>query len=171
MGLAKTWGAGAGRPASWAATWASSSSMPSLPAPDTAWSVVTTTLFTPAARRRGSSAITKPVVVQFGSAPENVERLTAAVFEEVERLKAKGPTAEDVDRVKEMERRDLETNQRQNAYWLGSLQTVHQYGWDAASILRRPKRTESLTPEMLHGIYRKYFPMDRYTVVTLKPEA
>ena len=111
------------------------------------------------------------VVIQFGSAPENVETLTKAVFAEVERLKAQGPTAEDVDKVKEMEKRDLETNARQNQYWSGSLQTVHLYGWDPASILRRPQRADSLTPEMLHGIFKKYFPMDRYTVVTLKPEA
>jgi zinc protease len=111
------------------------------------------------------------VMIQFGSAPENTEKLTDAVFAEVERLKAEGPTAAEVDTVKEIERRDLETNQRQNAYWLGSLQTVHQYGWDPEGILRRPQRTESLTPEVLHGVFKKYFPMDRYTVVTLKPES
>lgn len=111
------------------------------------------------------------VVIQFGSAPENVEKLTGAVFAEVERLKAQGPSADDVNKVKEMEKRDLETNARQNNYWLGSLQTVHLYGWDPTGILRRPQRTESLTPEILHGIFKKYFPVDRYTVVTLKPEA
>jgi len=111
------------------------------------------------------------VVIQFGSAPENVEKLQQAVFAEVERLKAQGPTADDVNKVKEMEKRDLETNARQNNYWVGSLQTVHLYGWDPAGILRRPQRTDSLTPEILHGIFKKYFPMDRYTVVTLKPEA
>ncbi len=110
------------------------------------------------------------IVVQFGSSPENVDKLSQAVFAEVARLAATGPTADDVNKVKEMERRDLETNQRQNGYWLGSLQTVHMYGWDPAGILRRPQRTESLTAEMLHRIYQKYFPMDRYTVVTLKPE-
>jgi zinc protease len=110
------------------------------------------------------------VIVQFGSAPENVATLQQAVFTEVERLKAQGPSAEDVAKVKEMERRDLETNARQNAYWAGSLQTVHMFGWDPAGILRRPQRTEGLTPEILHGIFKKYFPMDRHTVVTLKPE-
>jgi predicted Zn-dependent peptidase len=45
------------------------------------------------------------------------------------------------------------------------------YGWDPRGILRRPQRADALTPEILHGIYKKYFPMDRYTVVTLKPEA
>ncbi|MDH4064918.1 MAG: insulinase family protein, partial [Acidobacteriota bacterium] len=111
------------------------------------------------------------IVVQFGSAPENVETLTNAVFTEVDRLKAEGPTADDVNKVKEMEKRDLETNARQNQYWAGSLQTVHLFGWDPTGIARRPQRTESLTPDMLHGIFNKYFPMDRYTVVTLKPEA
>ena len=36
------------------------------------------------------------MVVQFGSAPENVETLTKAVFAEVERLKSQGPSADDV---------------------------------------------------------------------------
>jgi zinc protease len=111
------------------------------------------------------------VVVQFGSAPENVEKLTQAAITEIERLKREGPSLDDVNRVKEMEKRDLETNARQNAYWLGSLQTVHLYGWDPTGILRRPQRTDNLTREILHGIFRKYFPMDRYTVVTLRPEA
>ncbi|HTM34747.1 MAG TPA: insulinase family protein [Vicinamibacterales bacterium] len=110
------------------------------------------------------------VVVQFGSAPENVDKLQKAVFDEVARLKTEGPSAEDVTKVKEMEKRDLETNARQNQYWIGSLQTVLLYGWDPASILRRPQRADTLTPELLHGIFKKYFPMDRYTVVTLKPE-
>ncbi len=110
------------------------------------------------------------VVVQFGSSPDNVETLSKAVFAEVERLKAEGPTADDVAKVKEMEKRDLETNARQNAYWLGSLQTVHMYGWDPSGILRRPQRTDSLTPAIVHGMFKKYF-TDRYTVVTLKPEA
>lgn len=111
------------------------------------------------------------VIVQFGSAPENVEKLSEAVFTEIRRLKEQGPSADDVGRIKEMERRDLETSARQNQYWQGSLQTVHMYGWDPASILRRPQRTEALTGEMLHGIFKRYFPLDRYTVVTLKPEA
>ncbi len=111
------------------------------------------------------------VIIQFGSAPENVEALTKAVFAEVERLRVQGPTADDVNKVKEMEKRDLETNARQNQYWLGSMQSVHMYGWDPLGIIRRPQRSESLTPEILHGIFRKYFPAERHTVVTLKPEA
>ncbi|MGE3275375.1 MAG: M16 family metallopeptidase [Vicinamibacterales bacterium] len=110
------------------------------------------------------------MTVQFGSAPENVGKLTAAVLAEVERLRTEGPSADDVARVQELERRDLETSQRQNAYWIGSLQTVALLGWDPAGIAHRDERIEKLTPEILHTTIQKYFPLDRYTVVTLLPE-
>ena len=110
------------------------------------------------------------MVIQFKSSPDNVDKLVGASLKEIERLKAEGPSAEDVDKVKELERRDLETNAKQNAYWMGSMQTVHMYGWDPAGIARRTERTERLTPEIVKAMFQKYFPMERYTLVTLKPE-
>ena len=111
------------------------------------------------------------MAIQFGSSPENVDKLVAASMKEIERLKKEGPSLDDVNKVKELERRDLETNAKQNAYWLGSMQTVHMFGWDVTGINRRLDRTEKLTPEILKAMFNKYFPMDRYTLVTLKPEA
>ncbi len=111
------------------------------------------------------------MTVQFGSSPENVEKLTKAVLTEVQRLIKEGPSAEDVQKVQELERRDLETATRQNQYWIGSLQTTHLLGWDPMGILRRGDRIEKLSPSVLHDAFKQYFPMDRYTVVTLKPEA
>ena len=110
------------------------------------------------------------MVIQFKSSPDNVDKLVAASMKEIERLKAEGPSVDDVNKVKELERRDLETNAKHNAYWLGSMQTVHLYGWDPANIARRSERTERLTQENIKTMFQKYFPMDRYTLVTLKPE-
>ena len=110
------------------------------------------------------------VSVSFGSAPETVDTLVSAVLKEVERLRAEGPTPDEVQKVKEIERRELETSARSNAYWMNSLQTVHLLGWDPLSIARRPQRTESLSMENVHAPFKKYFPSDRYTVVTLLPE-
>ncbi len=111
------------------------------------------------------------ITVSYGSAPDRVDALQKAVLAEVTRLRTEGPTADDVQKVQEMERRDLETSARQNPYWTGSLQTVHMLGWDAASIARRGERTASLSVPVLHDAIRKYFPTDRYVVVTLKPES
>jgi zinc protease len=110
------------------------------------------------------------VHIQFKSSPENVDKMVTAALGEIERLKKEGPSADDVAKVKELERRDLETNARQNSYWLGSMQTVHQYGWDPAGIARRDQRTERLNQDNIKQMFQKYFPTDRYTLVTLKPE-
>jgi len=110
------------------------------------------------------------MTVSFGSAPDRVEALQKAVIDEVTRLQKDGPSADDLQKVQEMERRDLETSARQNAYWLGSLQTVHMLGWDAATITRRLDRTNALTVAVLHEAIRRYFPLDRQVVVALKPE-
>ncbi len=110
------------------------------------------------------------VQIQFGSSPDNVDKLVNATLKEIERLKVEGPSADDVSKVKELERRDLETNAKQNWYWMGSMQTVHLYGWDPAGIARREQRTEGLTADNIKAMFNKYFPTGRYTLVTLKPE-
>ena len=33
------------------------------------------------------------------------------------------------------------------------------------------RRTEKLTPEVIKTMFEKYFPTDRYTLVSLKPES
>ena len=108
--------------------------------------------------------------VQFGSSPENAERLTNVVMEELDRLRREGPSETDVQVVKETEKRGLETSIRQNDYWLSSLQTMHLLERDPRGILQRVERVESLSTDNIHAAVRKYFPPDRYTVLTLMPE-
>ena len=50
------------------------------------------------------------MTVSFGSAPDRVDGLQKAVLAEVTRLRADGPSADDVQKVQEMERRELETS-------------------------------------------------------------
>jgi zinc protease len=109
--------------------------------------------------------------VQFGSSPENAERLRNVVMTELDKLRAEGPSASEVDIVKETEKRELETSLRQNGYWLNSLQAVHMLGRDPRRIPQRIERTESLSRENIHAAFQKYFPPARYTVVTLMPES
>jgi zinc protease len=108
--------------------------------------------------------------VQFGSSPENAEKLNAAVMTEVDRLRREGPTAADLQAVKEADKNDLVQALRQNAYWLNALQSSHILGRDAKMIPRRSERTDALTVENVHEALRKYLPAERYTVVTLMPE-
>jgi len=108
--------------------------------------------------------------VAFGSAPDRVDTLVSTVMTELDRMRREGPTADDVQKVKETEKEGLETSFKQNGFWLGAMQTAQMLGWDPVSIVHRTERTDSLTAENIHEAFRKYFPADRYTQMTLLPE-
>jgi zinc protease len=110
------------------------------------------------------------VSVRFGSAPENVDRLTTAVMAEIDRLRTDGPSAADVHAVREAEKNDIRTALQENGYWLNSLQAMHVLERDARKILERIDRADSLSEENIRAAFRRYFPADRHTVVTLVPE-
>lgn len=111
------------------------------------------------------------VSIQFGSSPENVAPLTDAVMAEVDRLRRDGPSDADVQAIKEAERNELQLALRQNGYWLNSLQSLHVLGRDPERILSRAARTDALTRGAIHEAFRKYFPANRYTTISLLPEA
>ncbi len=109
------------------------------------------------------------IQVSFGAAPENVAAMTDRVFQEITRLQKEGPSADLTNRAKESAKRNYETALQQNAYWMGRLQSIHMFGRDPKEILTRPARIDAVTPRSVQDVFGKYFPMERYTVVTLLP--
>ncbi len=111
------------------------------------------------------------IQISFGAAPDNIAKMTARVLEEVERFKQEGPSLDLVNRAKETARRNYETQLRTNNYWLGRLQAVNMWGQDPTIIAKRVERINALTPQSIQDAFKKYFPSDRVTVVTLLPAA
>jgi zinc protease len=110
------------------------------------------------------------IAVQFGAAPDNIAGMTDRVMKEVQKLQADGPPPDLVAKAKEGVKRDYETALKQNSYWMRRLQTVHMLGGNPGDIITRTQRIDAITPAVVQEAFRKYFPMDRYTVVTLLPE-
>jgi zinc protease len=109
--------------------------------------------------------------ISFGSAPENIQPMIDRTLQEVKRLREEGPSEDLTSRAKESARRDYESAMTQNAYWLRRLTDIRLFGGKPEEILTRGQRIDAVTPAALREMYRKYFPLDRYTVVTLTPEA
>lgn len=116
--------------------------------------------------QRGAGRIS----VNFGGAPDKVEKMIERTLQEVKRLQQEGPSEDLTNRAKEAARREHETSIRENGYWLSRLQSAKMLGRDPLLILQREKRIDAMTRENLHEVFKKYFPLDRYTVVTLVPE-
>jgi zinc protease len=109
--------------------------------------------------------------VDFGSAPERADTLRAAVFREIERIKRDGPTAEEIEKVREIQRRAEETEVRQNGFWVNALASSARYRQDPLLILKRPELRKLLTPTLVRDIARRYLDESRYVQVRLLPES
>jgi zinc protease len=110
------------------------------------------------------------ITINFGTDPERVEELTGAVFDEIARMKADGPTEEEVQNIKEAEIRSLETDSKKNAWWLSQLAHRYQSGEDPAGLLKIKDLTQELTAEEIQAAARSYFDLENYIQVTLRPE-
>jgi zinc protease len=109
--------------------------------------------------------------ISFGAAPENLASMTERVMQEIKRLQMEGPSTDLTSRAKEGAKRGYETALKQNGYWLRRLASVQLLGQNPGDILRRAERIDAVTPDGLKEAFRRYFPMDRFTTVTLVPEA
>jgi zinc protease len=110
------------------------------------------------------------MTISFGCDPARTDTLIAATLAEIRKLTTDGPSTADVGKEQEVQRRELETNAKQNNYWTGSMSIVSLLGWDPKRIAKRRERIDLLTTANLLDAFRKYFPPDHYSVVRLAPE-
>lgn len=108
--------------------------------------------------------------VRFTCAPDNIEVLKETVFEEIEKLKANGPTAEDLEKIKEAELANLKEMQKYNGYWESILKNAHEYGGNPEDALKAEEKIHALTIEEFQEAATTYFNEKNYAEFTLLPE-
>lgn len=109
--------------------------------------------------------------VGFGCAPENVDKLQAAVFEIVASVKITGVSETYLEKVREQRRRKLETDQRTNAFWARALADHFRYGTDPNAILEREQQAiERVTSENVQTAARRYL-SNQHVDAVLMPES
>lgn len=110
------------------------------------------------------------VVVFFQCAPEDVDKLVAAVKEEVKSLQSKGPSEDNVAKIKETRRRAFETNTKRNNYWVQVLNDSYQHGESALKVFETEKRIEALKAADIQNAAKNFIDVDKAVIVTVKPE-
>lgn len=109
-------------------------------------------------------------MVMFGCSPKSANKLTKAVFSEVKKIIANGPTQVDLDKAKEELIRARETDIEKNDFWLNKLESVYFDGTDPASILNFKDRVNAVKIEDLKLAANNYLKFNNYVMVVLKPE-
>lgn len=115
---------------------------------------------------------TAEVIISFGSAPERVDELTAALFAEIESFKEFGPTAREVQETRQYYLRTYEGNMEQNVFWLQQLAQAASMEVEplARPILEQPAVIDSLTPDSMRETARQVLDPANHIKLTLLPE-
>ncbi|MEY4642087.1 MAG: Protease 3 precursor [Pseudomonadota bacterium] len=115
---------------------------------------------------------TAGVVITFGSAPERVDELLAALFAEIERFKEFGPYPAEMADARQYYLRTQETSIEQNGYWLAQLAQAVSMDLEplARDILEQPTVIDLTTPEEVRETARQLLDPANYVRLTMLPE-
>lgn len=110
------------------------------------------------------------LAVGFGCDPARVEELTGVVFAELEALVQQGPDPRQVEKVRQMQRRQRQVDLEENSFWLEAIESAYVHGTDPRQILEYEALVEGLTPAAVQDMARHCLNRERYVQVSLFPE-
>ena len=108
--------------------------------------------------------------ISFPCAPENADTLTQVSLTELKKILNNGVTSEDLEKIKEQQKRKLEVEVKENQFWLNNLYDSYFYNTNPRMILDKENQINSLTSKMIQEAGKKYINPNNYIRVVLKPE-
>ncbi len=108
--------------------------------------------------------------ITFPCAPENVDTLSKAAIDELKKIIKTGVSAEDLAKVKEQQKRKLETDIKQNLFWMSALHDAYYLGNNPSDILNKQKQIDGLSSRLIQDASKKYINLNSYIRATLKPD-
>ncbi len=108
--------------------------------------------------------------ISFGCAPANVDSLTQAALDVIEKVKKSGCDDKDLTKLKETFRRERETNLRENNWWINNLMSKYNMKDNLPSQKELDDYLAKLNSEDLKVAAIKYLKLDNYGYFVLIPE-
>jgi zinc protease len=119
------------------------------------------------------SKLPKPkysITSTWGCNPDNIEKLSQTVLNEMNKIKMNGPTEEDLNKVKETLIRERETQVKENNFWLSYLQNHYLYGNKILTLEEYKALVNSFTNKKIKAVANKYLNTSSYVEVALTPK-
>jgi zinc protease len=102
--------------------------------------------------------------------PENVDKVIAATFAEIDKVKQQGVTQEELSKVKLNWITNHNIAMRTNEQWVSYLQDAVLYQTDPADILTLEQRINAISLDDVKAAANRYLTTDNYVQVVLYPE-
>ncbi len=110
------------------------------------------------------------IMSQWGCSPENIEKLSQTLLDEMNKIKKDGPTETDLNKVKETLIRERETQVKENTFWLSYLQNHYLFGNNILSLDEFKALVNSFTIKKIQAVANKYLNTSSYVEVYLTPK-
>jgi len=110
------------------------------------------------------------IIVYFGCAPANVEKLINATMEEINKIKQNGPEAVDIQKFVAEETRSTEVQLKENSFWAAHLTASSQNGEDPDAVLHHIKDMNKVTVQSVKDAANKYLSGNNLIKLILLPE-
>jgi zinc protease len=107
--------------------------------------------------------------VSFGCAPDNIDKLEKAVWDEIKAIQAHGIGDDYIAKVKELRRRAHETSLRENGYWLRELERSYMFGDDPKVVLDFDAMVDRITSDRVRAAAKRYLSSTQYVLGELRP--
>jgi zinc protease len=108
--------------------------------------------------------------ISFGTDPARVEELTGTLFTVLDDVRKNPASQETINKIKEMQRRERETNLKENGWWLGQMRNATLMDEPLNTFQRFDAMVDALDADMLLEAAQHYILMENYVQVALFPE-
>ena len=111
------------------------------------------------------------VVANIPCGPENVDKLTAALFDIIKNAQEKGIEQTDLDKVKETWKKQYHVSLQNNEAWLTNLSNAFIDQNNPENILDYEQKVDALTVQDLQKAAQKFLSTTNYIKAVLYPES
>lgn len=108
--------------------------------------------------------------IEFGCAPENVEKLISATNDVIMELRKSPISSEEVQKVVAEDLRSFELQSKENGFWLGYISGHLLLNDDLKAVFAYPDLLKSISPASLKEAADKYLTGENYARFVLDPE-
>lgn len=110
-------------------------------------------------------------VIQFGCAPEAVDKLVDAAFDEIEMVARVGADPDDLEKIKQQWLRERETQLATNEFWVRWLASSARYGDDPTIVLETSPMSARMTSANVKAAAKRFLSRKPYFQAVLLPAA
>jgi zinc protease len=109
------------------------------------------------------------MVISFGCAPQNADKLVASALDELAKLRQDGPLQQNIDKWRAEAKTAHETEIKTNGFWLGYISGHLQNKEDLHEVDDYSKELDEVTVSRLRDAARKYLSGTNYIRLELLP--